>query len=146
MLTYLVLLIIPIIIAVIYFVLDKGISFIFDPTLNDRIKPDALQNINILFEPNSFSLEEMMYFSIIEGLGVVGIFLFLIYFFSPSLVSFLFNSKNFSEYQKRMLIGIVTYLLVVFIDNAFALIPVGLFFWFANSFVLINSKRILNNE
>ena len=143
---YLTLFIAPLITIIIFFILNKNIEFIFDPTLNGRIKPDTLKNISIVFKPDFFSSTEMMYFSIIEGLGIVGIFLFLIYFFSPSLISYLFNSKNFSAYQKRMLIGIITYLLVAFIESAFILIPVGLFFWFANSFVLINSKRILYNE
>ncbi|MFV0530123.1 MAG: hypothetical protein ACK5MD_01635 [Flavobacteriales bacterium] len=129
-------------VLVMTFILDKNIMYLFDPTLNGRLDGTFFEKIHLFFfEKDFFGISEMLYKSIVEQMGVVGIILFVIQVFSPLVINYIYKlSKYQNEYLNQLRVGIITYLIVAFIDGAYLLIPVSLFLWFFNGLILTNQK------
>lgn len=130
------------ILFVMFFVLDRDFSYIFDPTLGGRIKGEI--DFSLFFHDNVFlGIFEMTYKNILEEVGLIGLLFFLLKMFTPVTLSFLRKSKNLSETQKQLRVGVLTYLIVAFIDGAYLFIPVGMFFWFSSSYIIsgLNEKN-----
>jgi hypothetical protein len=131
---------------VLVFVLGKDMSYLLDPTLGGRLNGSFFQKIHLFFYDLDFKgIAEMTYKGILEQMGIVGFILFIIHFFSSLIVNQFYKLSQYqNEYQKQLKVGILTYLIVAFVDGAYVLIPVSLFLWFFNSLIL--TKQLKENE
>jgi hypothetical protein len=142
---YIGLIITLVILFTLFFILGHEINYIFDPTLGGRLTQKDV-NFSFFFNTKSFfGLREMTYRDIFDQMGLVGLLLFILQLFTPVVISFKENFKNLNENQKQLRVGVITYLIVAFIDGAYLLIPVGLFFWFSNAYIISNNSKNLEN-
>tara|TARA_R110000868_G_scaffold111489_1_gene301031 strand:- start:4726 stop:5862 length:1137 start_codon:yes stop_codon:yes gene_type:complete len=136
-----------ILLFVLVIILKKDIFYLFDPTLNNRLNGDLFQKIHFFFYDKKFiGIVEMTYKSILEQMGILGLFLFCQFLFSPFLVLYEKARKTKTRKYSQLKIGILTYLIIAFLDGAFMFIPVSLFFWFFSSLILNESLLMKNNE
>ncbi|NGX48625.1 MAG: hypothetical protein K940chlam5_00213 [Candidatus Anoxychlamydiales bacterium] len=125
------------------FYLHKPFSWYFDPTLGGRL-------VDKSFEVNFFSslpfahIEEMVYLSIFDTFGFLGLLLFIIGI-CFSLFNYLFKNINVvkSPIDLCIFFGLLTYLIISISDSATLYLPVMAFYWFLSSF-LQTKKRIFN--
>ncbi|HEU64502.1 MAG TPA: hypothetical protein ENH96_03835 [Chlamydiae bacterium] len=123
------------------FYLHKPLSWYFDPTLGGRLLDKS-------FEVNFFStlpfihIEEMVYLSIFDTFGFLGLLLFIIGM-CFSLFNYLFKNINIEKSPIDLCIffGLLTYLIISISDSATLYLPVMAFYWFLSSFLQTN-KRI----
>lgn len=137
--------ILSIIIIVMIFVLKVDTSFIFDSSLGGRLKGEGM-DISFFFHDKVFyGISEMTYKDILAQTGVVGLFLFMLQIFTPVALSFQRGIKSLNENQAQLRVGVLTYLIVAFIDGAYMFIPVSLFLWFSSAYIIsINPEKIEN--
>lgn len=129
-----------IVILILLVVLEKDSSFIFDLTLNGRINSESFKELAVWYSDDFGGLSEIIYLGVLKNLGLIGLIFFIVYWVSPLLLSSL--SKNrFNLFQKKMSYSVMSYIIICFIDSAYSWIPVGLFFWIANSILLIRNKN-----
>ncbi|WP_405563140.1 hypothetical protein [Polaribacter sp. Asnod6-C07] len=118
------------------FVLDRDISYIFDPSLGGRLKGNGIA-LSLFFNGKVFyGISEMTYKDILEQMGLIGLLFFVLQVFTPVILSFQRGIENLNENQQQLRIGVLTYLIVAFIDGAYLYIPVCLFLWFSSSYII----------
>lgn len=105
------------------------IDFLFDPNLGGRQLD--FENL-MLFSPHPFGgIGEIVYASIFQSFGVIGLCTFLIGMTGPLLVR---ASKGYpSKMQMSMCLGLTNYLLIACSDGGILYIPVMAFYWFISS-------------
>jgi hypothetical protein len=118
---------------------NADISFIFDSKLGGR--EDQLASlINMSFLPyKSFdTIAEIVYLSILNQFGVLGLFLFILEMISPLIISLRRFSSIFSGnyYKQACAFGMILYLVISGADGAILYIPVMAIYWFLASLYL----------
>jgi hypothetical protein len=120
--------------------MNYPIDWLFDKTLGNRLKEDYF-NLKMFSNVPFEAIEEMLYFSILNIFGVIGLILFVIALFSPVYIFILKNLKMVSsQIDKSILSGLITYLIISFADSASLYIPVMAFYWFLSSFLFIDKQ------
>jgi len=108
-------------------------NFLFDRNLGGRIGQLAvLSNLTLFGNGNFSGISEIVYTSILESFGIIGLLFFLLYLFSPLIVLFLKRKKTVKNYHW----GILIYCIICLSDGAMLLIPTMCFFWFISGFIL----------
>ena len=113
--------------------LGRDITFLADRSLGGRTgqievlaRSTFWPDLDTPFE----ALLEMVYFSIIENFGWIGLPLFLLYLSTP-LVLFLFRRvpQTQTTVKKTLALGLVLYYIAAFVDGAILFIPVMAIYW-----------------
>ncbi|MCG9889481.1 MAG: hypothetical protein MH252_00220 [Thermosynechococcaceae cyanobacterium MS004] len=129
---------------------NADISFIFDPKLGGR-EDQLMSLINMSFLPyKSFdTIAEIVYLSILNQFGILGLFLFILEMTSPLII----NSRKFSSvfsgnyYKQACAFGMILYLVISGADGAILYIPVMAIYWFLASLYLydFNNLSLINS-
>lgn len=134
------------ILIVMIFILQYKISYIFDPTLGGRLTGKSI-DLSIFFNTKVFfGILEMTYKNILEQIGLIGLLLFILQVFTPLVLSFQRKSNYLNKNQQQLRVGVLTYLIVAFVDGAYLFIPVSLFFWFSSAYIISRNPKYIANE
>jgi hypothetical protein len=130
--------------------LDADISFLFDRKLGGRIGQfEALHRATVLPHPRTMVIREIVYLSILENFGLVGLTAFLVALGGPVL---LFAARSVPEwtsgYKKSLVVGLCVYLVIAMSDGAILYIPVMAIYWFVATLLLSDNEsfRALSPE
>ncbi len=117
-------------------------EFIFDKDLGGRFDQlSYLKDISIFPLKPFTGLEEMTYLSILDQFGMIGLINFIIAMTCP----FLFIlKKKLNNFNKCVVAGLITYLIIAISDGAILLIPTMAYYWFLSSMLLTNKKYVLS--
>jgi len=129
-----------------HFVLGRDLSFIFDSTIGGRIgQLDVLNRITFFPTKAFWGIGEIVYLSILDTFGVLGLILFINAMVMPLLLQLLRKTKySDTEFKKRIALGLFIYLAVSVSDGAILYIPVMLFYWFLASLLLTSNSQFIN--
>jgi hypothetical protein len=136
-------------VAIIIFIMDyflhANMNFIFDKNLGGRI--GQVESLNIFFFPNKeFSvIHEIVYISILDQLGVLGLFSFILFMVSPLGIYYIHKRKINDPYKQAIFLGMVIYLIVAFSDGAILYIPVMAIYWFLAALLISKNNLVLYN-
>ncbi|OGN60868.1 MAG: hypothetical protein A3F40_00670 [Chlamydiae bacterium RIFCSPHIGHO2_12_FULL_27_8] len=121
--------------------INFNLSFLIDSNLGGRL--EIFENFKFLFFSKNpfFAIQEMVYLSVLKDFGLITFILFLISMFSPILIV-MYKKEKFSDSNKSILLGLITYLIISFSDGAVPFLPTMAIFWFFSSLMLVN----LNNQ
>ncbi len=109
-----------------------GLAFLFDPTAGGRVNEvRSIQTITFLPNRGLGGFTEVVYFSILQQLGVSGLIGFILLMVSPLLLLLVDRSPLASPTRSAALQGLIVYSFLALSDGAFAFIPVTVFYWFA---------------
>lgn len=116
-----------------YFQYKSFSGFILDSNLGGRISQIRQFTGLSFFGSQTFNfIEEIVYLSIFKQLGIVGLLLFCISFFTPIYIAFSTKNNNYNY-----VLGSITYLFVCFSDGCMLYIPTLAFFYFVNTMIFI---------
>lgn len=122
--------------------IGRNLSFLFDKNLGGRV--DQLMPIDkiTLFPDKKFSqVAEIVYVSILDSFGFVGLLAFLLAMFTPVIYGIMRHVPyGGSLYKKSILCGLIIYLILACSDGAFLYIPVLAIYWFMLSLLLSKNK------
>lgn len=122
--------------------LNRNILFLLDASFGGRV--DQLESLYAgSFWPDTelpFSaILEMVYFSIINQFGWIGLFSFLAYLIAPLFLFLTRRMPNSNSYEKKTLaLGLFLYLIVAAVDGALLYIPVMAIYWLIVALLLSN--------
>lgn len=109
-----------------------GVEFLFDKNLGGRSEQLEIFDHLTLFGSGEFlNISEIVYVSILQQFGLVGILLFMIYILSPIIVNRFYGIKT-----TPIEWGLIIYLVICMSDGAILLIPTMVFYWFIASYSL----------
>jgi hypothetical protein len=123
-------------------VLGVNLGFILDRNLGGRlIQLKTMETAPLLPLIPFDALYEMVYLSVLNVFGVVGLGAFLLAMFTP-LGLHLGGATPFrsSSYKRSLASGLGIYLVIAFSDGAILFIPVMAFFWFVVSLLLSDNE------
>lgn len=108
------------------------LGFIFDANLGGRVQQfESLQVATVLPERSFEHILEMVYLSVLDNFGALGLFSFLAAMSAPLILHFVGAFEGGGGVYKRSLAaGLMTYLVVCLSDGALLFIPVMAFYWF----------------
>lgn len=123
--------------------LNQDASFLFDKDLGGR---ESITDIDISFTPNVpfEGILEMVYFSVLKQFGILGLIFFIIGIFSPVFINGrikLLKSLK-STYRKEILIGIILYLCIAFVDGGILYIPIMAIYWWLVSLLMSSNPQL----
>jgi hypothetical protein len=117
-------------------VFELAEDFLFDKDLGGRIDQFAvLHSLSLAGNLHPDLKGEIVYLSVLRNFGIIGLFLFIFYIFSPLITCWFFKRK--SDIQK----GIMAYILMCGSDGGILLIPIICFFWFVSSMALSDGRN-----
>ena len=127
---------------------DRDVSFIFDRRLGGRI-----DQLTYLFEASILpsgifrTIEEMLYLSLIDSFGILGLVTFLIGITGP-LVLYLggFVEGRDTVYKRSLALGLLVHLIVAISDGATLYIPVMAIYWFLVTLLLSENPTYVNGR
>ena len=123
-------------------VIGRNSSFLFDKSLGGRA--DQLVSIDkiVLFPEKKFAqVAEIVYVSILDSFGLLGLLTFLLAMFTPVIFGLMRHVPHgASLYKKSVLYGLILYLILAFSDGAFLYIPVLAIYWFLLALLLSKNK------
>lgn len=127
-------------------VLGYSSDFILDKSLGGRA--DSLNfELRLIPDKPFSSISEIVYASVLDSFGVIGFFLFIIFFLSPIFIYFFtFNKKRLNPYKNKIISGIFIYIVLCFSDGAMMLIPTMLIYWFLVALFLTKNIHFIGNE
>jgi len=127
-------------------VLGYSSDFILDKSLGGRA--DSLNfELRLIPDKPFSSISEIVYASVLDSFGVIGFFLFIIFFLSPIFIYFFtFNEKRLNPYKNKIISGIFIYIVLCFSDGAMMLIPTMLIYWFLVALFLTKNIHFIGNE
>ena len=113
-----------------------NLNFLFDSGLGGRASQlTVFDNLSLFGDFNFVGMGEIVYASILQNFGFLGIFLFILYLFAPVLV-FLMYKKRLTTYDNsKAYWGLLIYCIIAISDGAILLIPVMAFYWFMSSYI-----------
>lgn len=115
-------------------------DFILDANLGGRlIQLKKLNELSFFGEYTFKAIEEIVYLSILKQLGLIGLVLFCLSFFTP--IAILISTRKFNHY----IVGLIVYCFVCFSDGCMIYIPTLAFVYFISTMSLINNSST-NNE
>lgn len=117
-------------------------DFLLDKNLGGRAESLNI-NPTLIPELPFNNISEIVYASVLESFGIIGLILFSFSFFSPLLI-FVSSIRNnpLGAYKKRIISGIILYMLLCFSDGAMMLIPTMLIYWFLVALLLMKQKPL----
>lgn len=131
------------VVAIFYmtFFIGRNSSFLFDKDLGGRADQlTAIHHITLYPEKKFSQVAEIVYVSIMDSFGFLGLLLFLLAMFVPIFYGFLRRMPyGASLYKKSILCGLTIYLVLAFSDGAFLYIPVMAIYWFLLALLLSNN-------
>lgn len=111
-----------------------GIDFILDKNLGGRINQiNEIEEIQFFPLHPFFDITEIVYLSILSNFGILGLVSFLTYMCSPIFFSL---SNTLNDFQRKIVCGLLLFLIIACSDGAICFIPVMAFYWFLSSFLL----------
>jgi hypothetical protein len=118
--------------------MDRDISFLFDPNLGGRLgQLGALETSGLLPSGPFEAISEIVYLSVLEGFGLLGLASFLVAMATPLALQLLGAIPHGgSVYKRNLAAALATYLVVAMSDGAILLIPVMAFYWFVVSLLV----------
>lgn len=112
-------------------------SFLFDPNLGGRSHLLSETSASLYALKPFKDIKEIVYISVLNGFGLVGLFAFVFLMMSPLVLHFLQWTKHGrSAYKRSLALGMVLYLILAGSDGAILYIPVMAFYWFVASLLL----------
>jgi hypothetical protein len=127
---------------------ERDITFIFDRRLGGRIDQlSYLYEATILPTGIFRTIEEMVYLSVIDSFGVIGLATFLIAMVGPLALHFLgFVDGHGTLFKKSLALGLVVHLIVAISDGATLYIPVMAIYWFLVTLMLSENPTHVNGR
>lgn len=122
--------------------MEVDVSFLLDRNLGGRIgQLQALERATALPQARFEAIGEIVYLSVLENFGVVGLVCFLVGMAAP-LALHLAGAVPFaaSRYKRSLAAGLGIYLFVAMSDGAILFIPVMAFYWFVASLLLSDNR------
>lgn len=113
-------------------------SFLLDRQLGGRIgQLAALETATVLPSVRYVAIVEMVYLSVLDSFGILGLAAFLLGMTAP-LLAHLAGLLPFRDtpYKRSLAVGLAVYLFVAMSDGALLFIPVMAFYWFVASLLL----------
>jgi hypothetical protein len=117
-------------------------GFLFDRGLGGRLGQfRALESVGALPNAPFIWIAEIVYLSVAEGFGIVGLVAFLIGMGAPLAAHFM-GVVPFANtvYKRSLAAALVVYLFVALSDGALLYIPVMAFYWFVVSLLLSDNR------
>jgi len=123
--------------------LKYDLSFIFDPTLGGRSDQFKILSEwrwigNIPFQ----GFSEIIYLSVLNNFGLIGLITFLIALTSPLWIYVFFTKTQTTPFQRSLIAGLCTYLCISCSDGAALHIPVMVFYWFISALLLGKNSTV----
>jgi hypothetical protein len=123
--------------------LNYDLSFILDPTLGGRSDQFKILSEwrwigNIPFQ----GFSEIIYLSVLNNFGLIGLITFLIAITSPLWIYIFFTKTQTTSFQRSLIAGLSTYLCISCSDGAALHIPVMVFYWFISAILLGKSGMV----
>lgn len=117
-------------------------SFLFDANLGGRLDQlSVLSNLTLFGDGEFNGIAEIIYTSILQEFGIIGLILFIPYLLSPLIIYYFSNrAKTDRNYHW----GLLIYPVICLSDGAILLIPTMAFYWFLASYALIPRREIDN--
>lgn len=117
--------------------------FIFDADLGGRLwQFEALKTFSLLPSSEFEQIWEIVYLSVLQHFGVIGLLLFLFGMLAPIAIHYLGRKKREGAEswaaQDKIAEGLIVYLIVCCSDGVIQYIPTMAFFWFLSSLLLTN--------
>lgn len=110
--------------------INKDLSFIMDSNLGGRRNQfNILKNASLFGQGSFKGIAEIVYLTIIDKFGIIGLLLFILYLSSPIIIYKLKKNAN------NLYLGLILYIILCFSDGAILLIPVMSFYWFIASYM-----------
>lgn len=123
--------------------MGQDVGFLFDKNLGGRSEQLSVFNDLTLFGNGNFEgIAEIVYVSVLQQFGVIGLILFIIYMLNPVFL-YISNKKNFNR-NNTTFWGLIIYPFICLSDGALLLIPSAAFFWFLASYALRPTNKINN--
>jgi hypothetical protein len=125
--------------------IGRDMGFLFDANLGGRINQlDALNSARLLPESRFDAIYEIVYLSVIQSFGLLGLGAFLLAMIAPVALH-LFGALPFSAtaYKRNLSAGLMTYLVVAMSDGALLFIPVMAFYWFVVSLLISDNDSFI---
>lgn len=122
--------------------MGREVAFLFDSNLGGRLAQfDALETATILPAVPFLWIREIVYLSVLETFGFVGLVTFLLGMMAP-LAAHLLGALPLGEtsYKRSVAAAVMVYLVVSISDGGVLFIPVMAFFWFMVSLLLSDNR------
>jgi hypothetical protein len=118
--------------------MDRNVSFLFDRNLGGRLgQLGALETARALPNAPFETIYEIVYLSVMESFGILGLAAFLVAMATPVALHLLRATPYAgSTYKRNLAAGLITYLIVSMSDGALLFIPVMVFYWFMVSLLV----------
>jgi hypothetical protein len=121
-------------------------TFFMDNNLGGRVHQLKVLESTTFFPDQPFELfGEIVYLSVLEQFGLLGLFAYLLAMISPIFLAFMYR-RQMNPLRKSLICGLMTYLFISASDGAILLIPVLVFYWFYASLVLRQDLDISNER
>ena len=130
--------------------LGRDLSFLADSSLGGRTGQIEVLGGSTLFPDLNVPYEvvrEMVYFSVVENFGWLGLAFFFLYLSTP-LVLFLLRKvpQSRTATKRSLALGLVLYHITAFVDGAILYIPIMAIYWLVVVLLLHNFKRYSANN
>jgi hypothetical protein len=125
--------------------IGRDVTFLLDANLGGRINQlSALNSARVLPEAPFEAIYEIVYLSVMQSFGIIGLSAFLVAMIAPVALHFV-GALPFSAsgYKRNLAAGLMTYLVVAMSDGAMLFIPVMAFYWFVVSLLLSDNASFL---
>jgi hypothetical protein len=122
--------------------MGREVAFLFDSNLGGRLAQlDALETASVLPAEPFMWIREIVYLSVLETFGFVGLAVFMVGMLTP-LAAHLLGALPFAgtSYKRSLAAAIMVYLVVSISDGGVLFIPVMAFFWFVVSLLLSDNR------
>jgi hypothetical protein len=116
------------------------VGFLFDKNLGGRANQlNVFSDISLFGDGHYDGIAEIVYTSILQHFGAIGLILFLVYIFSPLIVLYVKGRKKYDTYHW----GLILYPVICLSDGAMLFIPTMAFFWFLASYTFRKTENDL---
>lgn len=119
-------------------IMEWDVNILFDTELGGRANPFLqFQNASLFSNQPFGGIGEIVYPSVAEQLGWIGLILFIIFMTSPILITLLPSVIKSDPYISVLRISLILYLILCFSDGAIQFIPVMSIYWGISYFLLM---------
>ncbi len=118
--------------------MNYDLTFLFDKNLGGRAKQlEKLKEIEFITSKKFSLIAEIIYISVLDGFGILGLIFFLLSMLAPLIIYILGITRyKKSRFKTALFQGLLLYLILSFSDGAILYIPVMAFYWLITSFLL----------
>jgi hypothetical protein len=116
--------------------MDLDLEFLFDAGLGNRLV-QFQDSFSILPHKPFLGIAEMVYLSVLDTFGLIGLVAFAAALAAPTAMYFLrLTPGGASDYRRSLVAGLLVYLFLASSDGAILLIPVMALYWFVTALLL----------